>query len=44
MKKKKAPKKRNVVVLNMISRRQKAGPHPNKKRKENKKACRGKVT
>lgn len=35
-------KKRNVVVINMINRRQKAGLHKDQKKEENKKACRKK--
>lgn len=40
---KKPSKKRNIVVVNMITRRQKAGAHPNKKREQNRTACRKKV-
>jgi len=43
MKKKKAPKRRNAVVLAMMARSAKAGRHPDKRKARNKKACRGKV-
>jgi len=37
------PKHRNMVVVNMMNRSQKAGRHTDKKKKASKKACRGKV-
>jgi hypothetical protein len=43
MKKKKAPKKRNMVVVAMMTRGAKAGRHPDKRKAQAKKACRGKV-
>ncbi len=36
-------KKRNMVVVNMMNRSAKAGRHPDKKKRANKKACRQKV-
>ena len=43
MKKKKAPKRRSMVVLAMMMRSAKAGRHTDKRKQASKKACRGKV-
>lgn len=42
-KKKGAPKKRNMVVVAMMTRSAKAGRHTDKRKAHAKKACRGKV-
>jgi hypothetical protein len=36
--------RRNMVVVNMMDRSAKAGRHPDKKKRANKKACRQKVS
>ena len=44
MSKKKYKKQRNYICLDMIERSQNAGPHMDKKKKNNKNICREKVT
>jgi hypothetical protein len=41
--KKAQPKRRNMVVVSMMLRSAKAGSHGDKKKRESKRACRGKV-
>lgn len=42
--KKQQPKRRNMVVVAMMLRSAKAGPHKNRKKEASRKACRRKVT
>ena len=42
--KKQQPKRRNMVVVAMMLRSAKAGPHKNRKKEALRRKCRGKVT